>query len=246
MQRLYRGNVPSGVVPPAHVCVSTPVKTFCKTSPACLGRGGRSRRGGKRRPCARRAPLDGPGRTSVRHPPSPESSWKSKKSGSIARHNLRAELTLSRKAGIPRERGVLAETVDAFALRSMPSIAISSEEKPAMGGVVVVGVRRHTLFSQSITFPSDTRVNVSPPSARRVALRLPLIKWSGPASDAVGHSVIGGCTNDEITANAEIGASTHESASRSPSQNRLIERVASAAKRRCCASTTDVHRSTGG
>ncbi len=86
----------------------------------------------------------------------PESSWKSKKSGSIARHNLRAELTLSRKAGIPRERGVLAETVDAFALRSMASIAISSEEKPARGGVVVVGVRRLTLFSLSITFPSDT------------------------------------------------------------------------------------------
>jgi hypothetical protein len=58
---------------------------------------------------------------------------KSKKSGSIAKHNIQAELTLSRKAGIPRERGVLAETVDAFALRSMASIAISSEEKPARG-----------------------------------------------------------------------------------------------------------------
>ena len=80
-------------------------------------------------------------------------------------------------------------------------------------------------------------VNVSLPSARRVALRLPLIKWSGPASDTVGHSVIGGCTNAEITTGAEMGASTHESASRPPSQNRLIERVASAAKRRCCAST---------
>ncbi len=68
---------------------------------------------------------------------------------------------------------MLAETVDAFALRSMASIAISSEEKPARGGVVVVGVRRLTLFSLSITFPSDTRVNVSLPSARRVTLRLP-------------------------------------------------------------------------
>jgi hypothetical protein len=38
----------------------------------------------------------------------------------------------------------------------MASIAISSEEKPARGGVVVVGVRRLTLFSLSITFSSDT------------------------------------------------------------------------------------------
>ena len=58
---------------------------------------------------------------------------------------------------------MLAETVDAFALRSMASIAISSEEKPARGGVVVVGVRCHALFSLSITFSSGTRVNVEPP-----------------------------------------------------------------------------------